>query len=263
MIVDVNVNLSRWPFRRVPCDEPARLVQTLRRAGVEQAWAGTLDGLFHRDVAGANARLADECRRYGPGLLVPFGSVNPMLPDWRDDVRRCHQEHHMPGIRLHPNYHGYRLDEVPFAEVLQEAARWGLIVQVVLRMDDVRMQHRLMQVPDVDPMPLAKVLPPGYQGPLVLLNVSRATSPAQLKQLAALPGVCFDIAMWEGVGGVAALIELVSAQRVLFGSHLPLFPIESSLLKLRESELNPGHAAAVCYENARRLLHAPPKQTTS
>ena len=32
MIVDVNVSLARWPFRRVPCDEPPRLVETLSAA---------------------------------------------------------------------------------------------------------------------------------------------------------------------------------------------------------------------------------------
>jgi hypothetical protein len=253
MIIDVNVNLSRWPFRRVPCDEPLRLVEKLRRGGVEQAWTGTLDGLFHRDVAAANARVAEECRRYGPGLLLPFGCVNPMLPDWREDVRRCHEEHHMPGIRLHPNFHGYGLEDAVFADLLTEAARRGLIVQLALRMDDVRVQHPLIKVPDLDPAPLVKLLPALPPLGLVILNSYRAAA-GPLRQLAGLPGVYFDCAMWEGVGSASALVETVSAQRALFGSHLPLFPLESSLLKLRESELTAAQSAAFCRENARRLL---------
>jgi predicted TIM-barrel fold metal-dependent hydrolase len=254
MIIDVNVNLSRWPFRRVPCDEPERLVAALRRGGVTQAWTGTLDGLFHRDVAAANSRLAEQCRRYGPDFLVPFGCVNPLLPDWQEDLRRCRKEHRMPGIRLHPNYHGYQLGEPVFAAVLGEAAREGLIVQVVLRMVDIRVQHRLMQVPDVDLTPLPNALAVPQRPPVVVLNAKRSPDGGLLQKLAALPDVYFDCAMWEGVEGVAALIALVSADRVLFGSHLPLFPLESSLLKLRESDLAATRSEAIRFRNASRLL---------
>ena len=76
MIIDVNVNLSRWPFRRVPCDETPRLVEALRRGGVQQAWAGTLDGLFHRDVAAANARLAESAAA-APGPAAAFRLRQP------------------------------------------------------------------------------------------------------------------------------------------------------------------------------------------
>ena len=126
--------------------------------------------------------------------------MNPMLPDWREELRRCRHEHSMPGIRLHPNFHGYRLDDAVFAELLAESSRQGLIVQVAPRMDDIRVQHPLIKVPDVDPVPLLHVLSALPRAPLVVLNASRTDSAPSLRKLAALPGVNFDCAMWEARG---------------------------------------------------------------
>src|SRR4051794_24592483 len=102
--IDTNVYLFRWPFRRVRGDELPDFVERLRRHGVTEAWAGSLEGLMHRDVEGVNQRLVDVCRQVDRPRLVPFGTVNPTLPDWEEDVRRCAEKFRMPGIRLHPAY---------------------------------------------------------------------------------------------------------------------------------------------------------------
>src|SRR5580704_8191942 len=79
----------------------------LRKQGVTQAWAGSFDSLLHKNTAGLNTWLAAQCGQHGPNFLMPFGSVNPKLPDWEEDLRRCHEKFRLPGIRVHPNYRDY------------------------------------------------------------------------------------------------------------------------------------------------------------
>jgi hypothetical protein len=253
-LIDVNVNLGRWPLRRVRYDHTAGLASMLRRQGVTQAWAGSFESLLHKDMAAVNVRLADECRRFGGGLLVPFGSVNPKLPDWEEDLRRCAEEYRMPGIRLHPNYHGYKLDDPDFTRLVRMAAERGLLVELALIMEDQRMMHPLLRVEPTDPGPLVSLVKhtPGLR--LVLLNALRTLRDQPLVDIVAAGEVYVDIAMLDGFAAVANLLTRVPASRVLFGSYAPLFYFEAALLKLQESPSSDEQLRAIRYENAKRLL---------
>jgi uncharacterized protein len=254
-MIDVNVYLSRWPCRRLPGDEPPSLVEKLHKAGVRQAWCGSFDALLHKDIAAVNSRLAEECKTHGGGengLLVPFGAINPQLPDWRDDLRRCVEVHKMPGIRLHPNYHGYKLDDPDFAALLSAAAQMKLLVQLVIRMEDPRTQHPLLQVPDVDATPLEALVKKTTGLRLVLLNGLMPLRVDLVDKLAAA-GVSFDIAMLEGIAGLTQLLKSVPLQRILFGSYFPFFAWEAAKLKLQESALARFQVEAITQKNAEGL----------
>ena len=252
-MIDVNVSLFQWPFRRLPHDETDQLVTKLKSVGVTKAWVGSFEAILHEEVDGVNRRLTEECKQQGDGLFVPFGCVNPTLPDWKEDVRRCQDKYKMPGVRLHPNYHGYTLDSELFSQLLAECHERELIVQISLRMEDVRTQHPLVQVPDVDVKPLLDLLPnfPGVK--IVLLNSQRSVRSPLVTQLTKAGNVYYDFAMLEGIGGVGKFIEEVPYQRVLFGSHFPFFYFESSLLRLKESDLGETIRAAIASGNAAKL----------
>lgn len=239
-MIDTNIYLHRWPFRRLPGDDPVSLTTKLRAARVMQAWTGSFDALLADDLAEVNTRLASDCRRFGDGLLLPFGCVNPALPDWREELRRCIDQHRMRGIRLHPNYHGYTLADAALRELLTAAAERKVLVQIAVQMQDERTQHQLVRTAPVNLAPMPNV--PGAR--IQLLNATRPMASSN----GTLPT---DFAMVEGVHGLRDLAHNIGAERILFGSFYPCFYFEAAVLKLKESGLA---AAAITTENAQRLL---------
>ena len=253
-LVDVNVYLSRWPCRRLPHDEPQRLVDKLQASGVSEAWAGSFDALLHKDIRAVNARLVGLCEKYGKGLLKPVGTINPQLPGWRDDLEECHSHYHMHAVRLHPNYHGYELSDRSFQELAQLANDRKLILQIALRMEDTRTQHPLLQVADVDTAPLLELLQQYPNLRIILLNATRSLSTEQSEQLAVSGKVFFEIAMLEGVGGIHEWLQTLPVDRILFGSYFPFFYLESARLKLHESPLGGVEREAIAFRNVATLM---------
>ena len=252
-IIDVNVNLSRWPTRRVREDETAVLLAKLKSHGVTQAWAGSLDGLLHKDLAAVNERLAKECTAVGEIQLLPMGSINPTSPDWQEDLRRCVEIHRMRGVRVYPNYHGYKLDHPSFAELLKLCAAKRLIVMLPIQMEDERVMHPLLRVKPVDISPLAQLMPQVAELKLVILNAGKGLL-SKVSVLMRAAQVYLDIANLDGLAVVEEALRDIPLERLLFGSHAPMFYFESAVLKLKEAELTQVAMRRIQYDNADELI---------
>lgn len=250
-IIDTNVSLFQWPFRRLPLDEPQSLVAQLKVLGIAQAWAGSFEALMHRDIAGVNERLVAACKEHGRGRLVPIGSVNPMLPDWGEDLRRCREVYRTPGIRLHPNYHGYALNDPVFERLVSKATEMGLFVQLATTMEDTRTQHPLVQVKDVDLRPLPEIVAriPGAR--IQLLNLRPRTT--ELISLAKTEGVHFDVSRADDTDGITRLIRAMPPGRVMFGSHAPFLIPQAALIRTAEGKLDDNETRNLLAHNAERF----------
>lgn len=248
-IVDTNVSLFQWPFRRLPLDDVTSLLEKMRQLGINQSWAGSFEGVLQRDITGVNQRLAEACQPHDE--LVPIGSINLELPDWQSDLGRCFQTHKMPGIRLHPNYHGYTLADQRFIELLKRSASAGRLVQIAIAMEDSRTQHPLVRVDDVDLTPLPTLVRQVKGAKVQILNYrGRSNVHADLINT---PGLFFDCARVDGTDGITQLIRSAANGKVLFGTHAPFLIPESALIRTYESNLTQPELRQLLWAGAESL----------
>lgn len=264
-IVDTNVHLFEWPFRKLKYSNTTALVAKLRKHRVAQAWAGSYEALFSKDINGVNTRLAKECRENGEGMLLPFGTVNLAWPDWEEDLRRCHEEHKMPGVRIYPIYQTFDLDHPDFERFVQLATDRKLIIQIVGDMEDSRHHHPIVTVRKMDMAPIVAITQKIPAARIQLVYWNHRVSAGLLSKLVSETNVFFDTSRVEGAGEVGRLLQgnswtsaktAIPVDRLLFGSHVPYFPLEANLIKLFESPLTLEQTIAIMNGNARRLLQA-------
>lgn len=261
-LIDTNVNLFQWPFRRLKYSDTPALVAKLKKHRVIEAWAGSFEALLHKDIAGVNERLAAECRDRGQGILRPFGTVNLAWPDWEDDVRRCHEVLKMPGLRIYPGYQPFHLGHPDLKRLIKLTHERGLLLQIVFGLEDPRVHHPVLNLVPVVAGPLVAALKETPAARVELLHFSGNASGADLRQLMTETNARIDISRWEGNGAIGRMLGTgpgratgqVPLDRVLFGSHAPFFPLETAILKLVESPLDATQLQAIIQGNARQLL---------
>ncbi|MEY4941143.1 MAG: hypothetical protein RIQ93_2878 [Verrucomicrobiota bacterium] len=272
-IIDTDIHLFEWPYRKLKYGDNTRaLVAKLRKHGITQAWAGSYEALFHKNVSGVNARLAAECRNNGEGMLLPFGTVNPAWSDWEEDLRRCHEVHKMPGIRLYPSYQYFDLGAPEFARLIKLAGDRGLIVQIVGEMEEPRVHHPSLIVSELNLTGLAAALKAAPQtrvelvhfSPFIFISGGQVSEKARQQVLHETQAM-IDISRLEGNGIVGRVLGIdeplgisavgkIPLERLLFGSHAPFFPVETSIMRLFESPLSLPQMQAIMEGNARRFL---------
>lgn len=262
-IIDTNINLLNWPFREFKYGETDALVSKLKKHHISQAWAGSFEGLFHKNIDAVNRRLADECKKNGRGFLLPFGTVNIAWPDWKEDLRRCDEEYGMRGIKIFPIYQTFDFAQPEFVELLEELAKRDMILQVVGDIDDLRNIHPIVKVRSVKFEAMVEAVKKVPNAKVELVYWNNRVGGKVLDRFVEETGVYFDISRIETNGGLGLLIEgkpwngttkPVPAKRILFGSHAPFFPVETNLLKLFESPLEKEDFINIANRNAGSFL---------
>ncbi len=261
---DINAWLGSWPFRPLRDHTPETLLKRLNRVGISRAAVSQIEAIFHRHVQPANEKLAEAVAPFA-GCLLPMATINPLFPHWQDDLRRCHEDLGMKGVRLFPCYHNYAADGPEAQRTVAACAERNLPVFMPQRIEDERQRHwmdpgRTLDLNEVAHLifqvPEATVVVPNARG---LLNTA-----LWQRQDIRDSRWYFDLSLAEvhyvlhrdvtRMRDLADFIEAGGSDHLLFGTHAPFSYPAAARVKAAVLNVDAETLAAICHRRAAHML---------
>lgn len=189
--------------------------------------------------------LEDEC-------LIPFGSVHPNSPDIFEELERL-KEAGIKGVKLHPDYQNFFVDEKRMLPVYEKIANLGLIT-VFHAGVDIGYPEPVHCTPDMllhvlDAFGDTPVVAAHFGGYLLWKDV--------LKKLCGTK-IYMDTAFSFGkIPPLYAkeIIETHTADKILLGSDMPWSKTEDEANLIRSLGLSSTDTEKILYKNAEVLLN--------
>ncbi|HXG24132.1 MAG TPA: amidohydrolase family protein, partial [Chthonomonadales bacterium] len=249
---DASAFVGDWPFRRLPDSATGSLEARLRREGFRRAFVSPLAGLFHIDPQPANAEWGCRLKESAFFRFVPV--INPTLPGWERSLDACRARCSAVAVRVFPNYHGYRPACDAVHALAQATVELSLPLFIQLRMQDMRSMHPRAVIPDVD---WHEVLLLARACPHTTLVVAGANwSEASRIREEDLPNLHLVNSHMESLDGLRRFVDRFGVERLLLGTHAPLFTPTSARLKVEMASLTPQQRHAIVEGNARQLFRS-------
>jgi len=148
VLIDVNAYLGHFAFRRLRHNTAEGLLKLMDRHGIDKAIVSSASAITYRNPQSGNEELMEEVRGH-EDRLIPFAVINPSYAGWEDDLRICHDEFGMKGLRLYPKWHNYDLSDPHCMELINRATEMGMIISIPIRVEDYRQRSWLVDVPDL------------------------------------------------------------------------------------------------------------------
>jgi predicted TIM-barrel fold metal-dependent hydrolase len=233
-MIDVNAYLGHFAFRQLRHNTAAGLLRLMDRSGIERAAVSSAAAITYRNSQAGNEELAGEVMGHGD-RFIPIAALNPAYAGGLDDLRICHEEFGMRGVRLYPHWHNYKLTDPACTELVNAAAAAGMSISIPLRVEDRRQQSWLVDVPDVSKDEIAALVKQCPQARFVLMNGSGFSGSLLGRKDNGLPAnyaIEISLLRVELDNEVGSLLANLGEDRVVFGTGMPFHYPGPSLAKL-------------------------------
>ena len=242
-VIDFHGHVGRWDQYGMS-DDPALLLHAMDKAGID---ISCLFQIFHPDGTAGN-NLAAQYVAQNPDRFVAFAYVSPLMPERMiPELTRAIDELGFVAIKLYPPYTPWEFNQPQWHPVYKFANERGLTI--IFHTDHLR-QNRPRFLADIAPhYPKANFVS-GHSG-----NVAEARAEA-IAAAQAHPNIYLETcSTFRTPGVIEQLVNEAGADRVLFGSDVPLMDPRPQLGKIITADISDEAKRLVLGGNAERLLN--------
>jgi len=245
LAVDSHAHLGRYSSTYMPYSTEDGLIETMDRLGIEKACISDFLSIGP-DYRRGNDRVAHAVRRY-PTRFVGYVAVNPNYPDdMENELERCFREPGMKGIKLHCDLHSYPIDGDNYRPALEFANSRSLPVLIHGYGDRRTLEGILRRYPD------ARIIAAhvgAWDG--------RSSNPA-IELAKDYENLYLDLASSIAYrGAFEKMVERVGADRILYGSDMPMLDPGYQLGRVVRSGIPKEQMRMILSDNARKLFGLP------
>lgn len=241
-VIDFHGHVGRWD-RYGMNDEPSHILHALDMAGIDLA---CVFNIFHPDGTTANDLTARYIAQH-PTRFVGFAYVSPLMPErMLPELERAIDTLRFAAIKLYPPYTPWAFNTPHWSPIYEFANARGLAV----------LFHT-----GPEPQSLPKFvadIAPRYPRANFVLGHSGNTPIERAQAIAAAqahPNVYLETCSTFRIPGVIEqLVNEAGADRVIFGSDLPLMDPRPQLGKIITAQISDAAKRQILGENAQRLL---------
>ncbi len=257
MIVDVNAYLGPFAFRRLRHNTAESLLTLMDARKIDKAVVSSAGAITYRNAQAGNEEVAEEVRCHRD-RLIPFAVINPFYAGWQDDLKICHEEFGVTGLRLYPKWHNYTLASPCCRELIGAATERGLIISIPLRVEDNRERSWLLNIADIPLDEIVELVKAHPKARFLLLNgLGYTGSPLGRKDNGLPANYAIELSRLSALlnNEIGQLItNLGGAERIMFGTGMPFNYPDPALVKLEVLDAGDADKDKIRSQNAASWL---------
>jgi len=243
-VIDVHGHLGDWCKVRMVQSRAQNLVARMDSIGIDTVCVSAFLSIT-ADWQLGNDLVADAIREF-PGRFIGYATINPNYPESvLSELCRCFDDLGMRGLKFHPAWHGCPIDAPPYGRAIQFAEDRGAFV----------LSHDWG-----DPAHLEGLAGRYQKVSFVVAHLAYLPREDALRHSWAAvvrdcPNVYADLASSIApMGGFEALVDMVGARKVLYGSDAPLHDMAYQIGRVLFAKMSDEDKADILGHNLERLI---------
>ncbi len=258
MIIDVNAYLGHFAFRRLRHNTASSLLALMDAKKIDKAVVSSAAAITYRNAQAGNEEVADQIKGHRDRLIA-FAVINPFYAGWQDDLKICHEEFGMTGLRLYPKWHNYSLSSPSCRELTAAATERGMVISIPIRVEDNRERSWLLNIPDIPLDEIVEMVKAHPKSRFLLLNGQGYTGSPLGKKNNGLPAnYAIELSRLSAVlaNEIGQLIANLGADRLMFGTGMPFNYPDPALVKLEVLDATEPDKEKIRSQNAMKWLQS-------